>query len=226
MLGGTQAIPAFDVMYFTSEDSDSCVCDLVKLYGGDVDRLHMYDIAKQEDPIDFLEHLKEIEAEINSLGVRLLILDALNSFVGGDISTDSKARRTLSGKLQALARRTGTCVLGIRNWGRNDAGTPSQKSLGATSLSDVARCVMNTQEVLVKEGEPPQFLLEWEKVSDAPKPLPIPYWVQNLSTGAGNSHLRRLLWGKPTATKARCNSLHLQPQSGAKGAAKKGGAKR
>ena len=63
-------------------------------------------------------------------GARRVVLDALNSFVGGDISTDSKARRSLSGRLQALARCTGACIIGIRNWGRSDGGSALQKALG------------------------------------------------------------------------------------------------
>jgi hypothetical protein len=133
------ALPPFNVMYFTSEDTGSRVVDIFGSHGGDHSLLHVHDVASNCEVIDLLDCLREMEAEINTRGVRLVILDALNSFVGGDISTDSKARRTLSGRLQALARRTGACVIGVRNWGREDTGSASQKSLEATSLSDVAR---------------------------------------------------------------------------------------
>lgn len=195
MPGCTIAVPPFDIAYFTSEDAGSTVRDIVQIHGGDLRRLHVHDIATDADPIDLLDSLTEIESKIRSLGVRLVILDALNSFVGGDISTDSKARRTLSGRLQSLARRTGACIIGIRNWGRSDGGTSSQKALGATSLSDVARCVMNTRESkLIEPDGSRQLWLDFEKVSDAPKPLSIPYAVENLSTGAANAHHRRIKW--------------------------------
>lgn len=211
-----ESIDAFDVIYFTSEDSASVVRDHVRIAGGDLTRLHVHDIASSTDPIDFLDCLPEIEATIKLYHVRLVILDALNSFVGGDISTDSKARRSLSGRLQSLARRTGVCLIGIRNWGRMDSGSASQKSLGATSLSDVARCVMNTKEAQVEKGGPRRFQLEFEKVSDAPKPLPIPYSVENLSTGEDNSHHRRIVWQKrfdPVATQKWIDSLGKKKSS-------------
>lgn len=193
-----QPLAPFDVFYFTSEDASARVRDIVRIHEGDLTRLHVHDIASGSEPIDLLDCLEEMESQIKSHRARLVILDALNSFVGGDISTDSKARRSLSGQLQSLARRTGSCIIGIRNWGRMDCGTSSQKSLGATSLSDVARCVMNTVEVEpMEKGGPRHFKLEFEKVSDAPKPLPIPYGVNNLSTGEADSHYRRLLWEKP-----------------------------
>lgn len=194
----TEALPPMDVMIFTSEDAGSRVRDIVRIHGGDLTRLHVYDIASGDgEPIDILERLEEMEAAINERGCKLVILDALNSFVGGDISTDSKARRTLSGRLQSLARRTGACIVGIRNWGRMDGGTSSQKSLGATSLSDVGRVVMNTQELEQFESGARRFQLEFEKVTDAPKPPSIPYEVENLSTGSDDSHHRRIIWRKP-----------------------------
>jgi hypothetical protein len=62
-------------------------------------------------------------------------------------------------------------------------------------LSDVARCVLNTKELPPKEGEPRAFALEWEKLSDAPKPLPLMFTITDLSTGPDNLHLRRIEWG-------------------------------
>ncbi len=191
----------FDVMYFTSEDSDSRVRDIVRVHNGDLDRLWVHDIASTTEPIDLLHCLEEMEASINARQVRLVILDALNSFVGGDISSDAKARRTLTSKLHGLARRTGACIIGIRNWGRAEGGTASQKALGAVSLSDVARAVLNTneQEPGTPEGRisPRRFLLEFEKVSDVAPPDPIPYRVEDLSTCEEDSHLRRIVWDPP-----------------------------
>jgi hypothetical protein len=219
----TDGLPPFDVAIFTSEDAAATVRDIVQVHGGDISRLHVHDIASGPEPIDVLDCLEEIETLITSLGIRLVILDALNSFVGGDISTDSKARRTLSGRLQALARRTGACIIGVRNWGRMDAGSSSQRTLGATSLSDVARCVMNTLELPPFDPkdptEPRRFQLEFEKVSDAPKPQPIPYTVNDLSTGTSDSHLRRIVWPSPDRGESAVAGLNRSAQ---KRVAKKG----
>jgi hypothetical protein len=193
-----KAVDPFTVLYFTSEDSAARVRDLVRIHSGDLTRLFVHDIISVSEPIDILDCLEEMEAEINARQARLVILDALNSFVGGDISSDAKARRTLSGRLQALARKTGACIIGIRNWGRMESGSASQKALGATSLSDVARCVMNTQELPPLDSNDKsamrRFQLEFEKVSDAPKPKPLGYEVVNKSTGPADSHLRKIVW--------------------------------
>ncbi|MBU0718577.1 MAG: AAA family ATPase, partial [Planctomycetes bacterium] len=209
MPNSTDAVPPFDVLYFTSEDSASRVRDLVRIHHGDVNRLHVHDIATSSEPLDILDCMADVEAGINSHGARVVIIDALNSFVGGEIGTDSKARRTLSGRLQSLARRTGACIIGIRNWGRAEGGTASQKALGATSLSDVARCVMNTRELPpIGEGGPRRFLLEFEKVSDAPKPKAVPYTVQDRSTGPSDSHLREIFWEKEITEEDLRRILH------------------
>jgi len=134
MPGSRQAIAPFNTMYFTSEDSASRVSDSVRVHGGDLNRLYVHDIASSKEPIDLLDCLEEMEAEINARQIRLVILDALNSFTGGDISTDSKARRTLSGRLQALGRKTGACIIGIRNWGRMDGGTAFFFSIGTHAI--------------------------------------------------------------------------------------------
>lgn len=193
----SKGLAPFNVLFFTSEDSGSQLVDLVKIHGGDVGRIFVHDIASGNEPINILDLMDDMEAEINARQVRLVILDALNSFVGGDISNDANARRTLSGRLQALARRTGACIIGIRNFGRMDGIKASQKSLGAISLSHVARCDMNTEEIKVKDGEQRRFKLEFEKVSGTAQPRAIPYTVDDLSTSAADSHMRRIVWGNP-----------------------------
>jgi hypothetical protein len=171
------ALPPFDVIFFTSEDSAARVKDLVRLYGGDLKRLHVHDIVTTEEPIDVLEYLPEIEANLIAKGARLLILDAMNSFVGGDITSDAKQRRTLSNRLLSLARRTGACILGLRNLGRVDTGKGSNNSLGGISVAHAGRCALNTLALPPRnpkdKKELPRFALEFEKVTGAPPQPPV-----------------------------------------------------
>jgi hypothetical protein len=194
------ALAPTPVLYFTSEDSDARVRDLVKAHGGDLGLLHVHDIVSAAEPVDLLECLEEIEALIGSLGARLVVLDALNSFTGGDISSDSKARRTLSGRLHALARKTGACVLGLRNWGRHVSPEAENRALGAISLSDVARCTMNTEVLEKTDGQAWPYRLVWDRLTDAPRPDPLDYDLKDLSTGSHDKYMRRLVWRpRPTA---------------------------
>ena len=66
MPGSNQAVAPFDVLYFTSEDGESRVKDLVRIHKGDLTRLHVHDIAKIAEPIDLLDCLGEMEAKINA----------------------------------------------------------------------------------------------------------------------------------------------------------------
>jgi hypothetical protein len=214
----TTAKPPFVVLYFTSEDPAGQIHDLFKLAGGDLAKLHVHDIVDDGNLEDLLDHLKEVEALINATGARLVVFDAFNSFFGGDPSTDANARRTLSGKLHSLARRTRACIAGIRNWGRVSIGTASQNAMGAISLSHVARCTMSSRKVdedpeipgmpprqapapMVLPGStwlrhpPTRFLLEFERVTGAPTPRPVPFVIHDRSTCEEDWHMRVIEWG-------------------------------
>jgi hypothetical protein len=186
--------PPGDVIYFTSEDPDWQVKELVRLAAGDLTRLHVHDIDYVDEPIDIVGQLPEMEEAINACGAGLVLIDAVNSFVGGDISSDSRARRTLSGKLRSLANRTGACVLGLRNWGRMEVGSASAKALGATSLSDVARCTMNTRKLPKEKGQPQQFALEFERISGAPPAQPVLFTILDKHTCREDEYLRTIDW--------------------------------
>ena len=198
--GSSLGIPAGDVLYFTAEDSAATVCDIVKLHGGDLRRLFVHELEKRDgELLDILEVLPEIETQVRLTGAKLIVVDPVNSFLGDyDVASDTKARRHVSGPLHNFAKRTGVCLLFLRNWGKAAEGSSTQKVLGPSSMSHVCRCCMNT--VVIKEGtrSSPMFgKLVWSKVSDARHPGAIPYSVEDLSDGKEeHSHLRRILWGK------------------------------
>jgi hypothetical protein len=197
MPGCTDHCDPFDCILFTSEDSQTNAIKLIELHGGDPARVHIYDIAETDDCIDVARRVADVEASIREHNVRLVVLDALNSFIGGDISTDSKARQTVSSPLAQLARRTGATIIGIRNWGRSEAESASNKSLGSHSLSDVARVVLNTQIVPETKKSPEKTLLVWEKLNDGKQPGPLEYTTRDLSDGKPeNAYHRRIVWNK------------------------------
>jgi hypothetical protein len=67
--------------------------------------------------------------------------------------------------------------------------------MGAASLSDVSRCVINTRELKSRKGQPRSFQLEFEKVTEAKTPQALPYRVEDLSEGkVEKSYYRRILW--------------------------------
>jgi|GEM_PF-1272398 hypothetical protein len=197
MPGCTDHCEPFDCILFTSEDSQANAIKLIELHGGDRARVYIHDIAESAEFIDVAKSVANVEAAIREHNVRLVVLDALNSFIGGDISTDSKARRTVSSPLAKLARRTGATIIGIRNWGRSEAESASNKSLGSHSLSDVARVVLNTQIVPETDESPEKTLLVWEKLSDGKQPEPLEYTTRDLSDGKPeNAYHRQIVWNE------------------------------
>jgi hypothetical protein len=99
--------------------------------------------------------------------------------------------------LAKLARRTGATIIGIRNWGRSEAESASNKSLGSHSLSDVARVVLNTQIVPETDESPEKTLLVWEKLSDGKQPEPLEYTTRDLSDGKPeNAYHRQIVWNE------------------------------
>lgn len=196
MIGCTTAIPAANVIYFTSEDSKECVNDIVALHGGDVTRLFVHDIIDSENPLDLLESLEGVESIINEKHAPFVVFDAFNSFIGegANIKGDHNARRTLTNKVMGMARRTGSCILILRNWGKVQVGTATDKVLGASSLSAVSRCVMNTQRISEDDELPKRFQLEFQRVSDAPDPEPLRFTFKDKSTCDEDKHLRIVEW--------------------------------
>jgi hypothetical protein len=200
MPGCTESFDPFDCILFTSEDSESNSVKLIELHNGDPSRVHIHDIAEAKDFIDIAKRVADLERFIREHSVKLIVLDAMNSFVGGDISTDSKARRQVSGPLASLAKQTGATIVGIRNWGRQDNGSASNNSMGSHSVSDVARVVLNTEIVPETEDSEEFTQLVWEKLSDGKQPKPLRYRVRDLSDGSSeNAYHRVIVWDKESA---------------------------
>jgi len=182
----------FDCVYFTAEDSVGQVRDLVELHGGDLERLHIFDGKTQQ--IDLLKWLTSLEAEVCTLGARVVVIDPVSSFIGGSNRTDDMCRRTQSGPLVNLAARTGALVIIIRNWGRaNPKGSASQKATGGMSLACAGRATMWTEKHSL--GKTKWWTLDVERMSDAPE-IGTRYLQMNDMSGGdkSKSHLRQLVW--------------------------------
>jgi len=149
-------------------------------------------VLKNGDSLNMLEHLPEIEETIRQYGIRLVIVDGQNSVVGApDIGTDMKGRFNVTNRLHQFAQRLNICLLGIRNEDKDG------RALGSQSMNDLSRCVWRVEEGK-PDGSKRYFRLLFVKVSPTnPKHYrPVPYSVQDRSTGEHDSHLRSILWGE------------------------------
>jgi len=201
-------LPAGHVLFIHAEDDRAEVEDGFERAGGDFDRwTSMPATGRDGDPLNILEHLKEVEEVIREKSIRLVIIDGQNSVVGApDISTDMKARNGVSNKLHQFAQRLNVCLIGIRN---EDA---EGRALGAQSMGDIARCVLRAVEIEPRTTTP-YCMLKFVKVSDtARENYPdIPFSVQN---NGGNN--RCILWGKSMAVDLK-GSLNETKAAKAKG---------
>ena len=74
---------------------------------------------------------QRIEDEVRKIGARLVVVDPLMAFLGGDVNTnrDHDVRRALSG-LKSLAERTGAAVLVVRHLNKEGRRLRDRRGLG------------------------------------------------------------------------------------------------
>ena len=170
------SVPASDVFYFTSEDDASTVRDIIEVHGGDLTKVHIHTVTVADQDgvhqmVDLIKALKDLENEVTTYGVKLLVIDAANSFIGAehDVSSDAKARRNVTGLLHSFAQRNNVCILAIRHWAKGAVGDSDKRGLGPSSLQFICRGTMWVQK-LSRGNKRLRACLHWSKVSDAPTP--------------------------------------------------------
>jgi hypothetical protein len=181
-------MPAGHVLYLYVEDNRDEVENGFEWAGGDFKYWHCMPAKTRDgDPLNVLDHIKEIEQTVREYDIRFVIIDGQNSVVGAPcIATDMLARNNVTNKLHQFAQRLNICLMGIRN---EDA---EGRALGPQSFGDIGRCVLRAVDLGPAAGLP-YGRLEFVKVSDTARSNypPIPYSVKD----HGGSH-REILWGK------------------------------
>jgi hypothetical protein len=158
-----KSMPAGRVLYVHPEEDSLAVDESFERAGGNFDYWHNLSCFTRDNVyLNVLDFLEEIEGMIRRFGIRLVIIDGQNSVVGApNISTDMTARNNVTNKLHHFAMQTHICLLGLRNEDDN------RRALGPQSMSDIARCIMRTEELSVSiQDEVRTFNLEWVRVSE------------------------------------------------------------
>ncbi len=183
-----RGMPAGHVLYVHAEDDKDTVELAFNRAGGDLTKLTTIAATLRDgDPLNMLEHLKELEQLIGEYSIRLVVIDGQNSVVGApDISTDMKGRHNVTNRLHQFAQRLNICLVGIRNEDANG------RAMGSQSMGDLSRCVMRANR-LDDHVKTRCYELCFVKVSDAaPSTHPtIRYQVKD----CGGNH-RQIEWGK------------------------------
>lgn len=131
------------VLYSTTEDSESMLKARFIAAKGDPQRLQLVDVVYGDSPdgtplivnLD-LDAVREV---VESRRPALLVLDALNSSLSGQLNDNSVVRPQLE-KLRLLAQQTGTTVLGIGHFRKATAGVDPVDAIGgAGAYTQVVR---------------------------------------------------------------------------------------
>lgn len=143
--GGFKGEP-HHVLYSSTEDSPSTLKARFVAAGGDPDYLHLVDVVYGEsvDGTPLIVNL-DLDAAREAIAVWqpvLLVLDALNSSLSGQLNDNSVVRPQLE-KLKLLAHHTGAAILGVGHFRKATAGVDPVDAIGgAGAYTQVVRHVL------------------------------------------------------------------------------------
>jgi hypothetical protein len=147
MPGGETSEPA-NVLLLTAEDDPAdTVLPRLMAAGGDPDRVHMLQGVADEDggyrfpglPGDVLS----LAAEIKRLGAKLVVVDPLTAYLGGEVNSwrDSDIRRALA-PLAAIAQATGAAIVLVRHLTKAPTGQAITAGGGSIAIVGAARTAL------------------------------------------------------------------------------------
>ncbi|MCU1668045.1 MAG: hypothetical protein JWP40_972 [Blastococcus sp.] len=120
------------VLYSLTEDSESVFKARFLAADGDPERLTVLDVVHgQSDgsPLLVEADLDQLRVAIARLRPALVVLDAMNSSLDGQVNDNSNIRPQLE-KLKALAHQTNTAILGIGHFRKSTSGSEPLDSIG------------------------------------------------------------------------------------------------
>ena len=83
-----------------------------------------------------------LEQAIVSVGAKLIVLDPLQSYLGGDMNRAYKVRPKMT-KLKEIAARTGCAIILVGHLNKNSNGKSNYRGLGSIDISAAARSIIH-----------------------------------------------------------------------------------
>ena len=120
-----------------ADQSKICFLEGVKVFKGDTEVDEVMSI-KSVDVIKAAIHMTE---EDTGLPVRLVVIDPISNYWNGVKENDNAEVRAALTPIQRLAEETGVAFLLTSHVGKTDRDTATQRVLGSTALTAVARAV-------------------------------------------------------------------------------------
>nr|WP_298543085.1 AAA family ATPase [uncultured Lachnoclostridium sp.] len=169
-LPGMEPLPPFQVIYQTAEDGlgDTVKPRLIEA-AADLDRVLVIDEAKQELTLSD----ERIEKAIVQTGVRLIILDPIQAYMGekADMNRANEVRPIFR-RLADVAERTGCAVILIGHLNKAAGGQSAYRGLGSIDFRAAARSVLLIGRV---KREPNVRVIVHDKSSLAPEGKPVAF---------------------------------------------------
>ncbi len=140
-----QPAPVLDTLIFAAEDSpEHTIKPRLAAMGANLDRIHIVDGIPQGDGdpgwVQLRAHVAMIEQTVRQLGIGLVILDPVSSFIGDANSDKESDVRAALSPLVKMSERTGCAVLMIRHVSKAGNGErAASRILGSTAWHDLPR---------------------------------------------------------------------------------------
>jgi len=110
--------------------------------GADIERVRVFDRKLfQVDPLVLPDDVPLIKSAAAEVQARLVVIDPLTSFLGGNVNSDQSVRRAM-GPLAALAEEAGLAVLIARHLTKRASGNPLYRGAGSIGIIALARSAL------------------------------------------------------------------------------------
>jgi hypothetical protein len=133
-------IPAAGVVLLQAEDNlGEIVVPRLRALGADMDRIKLFDRKLfAEQPLVLPDDLPLIETAVGDIHARLVVIDPLTAFLGGNSNSDMSVRRAF-GPMAAFAEHCDVAVNVVRHLRKTGARNPLYGGMGSIGIIAAAR---------------------------------------------------------------------------------------
>jgi hypothetical protein len=133
--------PAPSLILSAEDDAETTITPRLMAAGADLSLVHVS--ADTEEPFTLPNDRDALAEAVETLGVRLVILDPLVAFLSHSVDAykDQSVRRALA-PLDALARASGVAVVAIMHVNRRDTSDASARFSGSPAFRNAARSAL------------------------------------------------------------------------------------
>jgi RecA-family ATPase len=128
------------VVLIQAEDGMSAVVKpTIQAAGGDISKIRVYDRERfMEHALVLPDDMELIKTAVKEVKARLVVVDPLTHFIGGNPNSDVSVRKAL-GPLAALAEKENFAAVVVRHHNKGGSGNPLYRGSGSIGIIGLAR---------------------------------------------------------------------------------------